>query len=272
MPAIVYSTADPAGKSIAKALLASREFSFSERHADYKMWASDYNDAVLVEIDHPLISAEDLLIETDYLIFASRHRSASGKPCFTVHPTGNWSGDAPLGGNANELSYVQASAMKHAFLALSKLSAGNEIFQPTMEATHHGPTSLHHELFFIELGSGEKEWADMKAASIVAEAIMRAIDAEREKEFAIRAFGIGGTHYCSDFNKIELKSNIAMGHVLTGDRFDSAGDEMLQQAVEKGEAELIILDWKGLKAAQRERAIKFAEGAGIKWKKDDEVK
>jgi len=141
-----------------------------------------------------------------------------------------------------------------------------------MEATHHGPTSLHHELFFIELGSSEREWADEKAAGILADAIMKAVDDEREKEFETRAFGIGGTHYCSDFNKIELRSEIALGHILTGDRFDAAGDEMLQQAVEKSGAELIILDWKGLKSKQRERAIKFAEGAGIRWKRDDEVK
>ena len=33
-------------------------------------------------------------------------------------------------------------------------------YEITIEATHHGPTSLKKPLLFIEIGSTEKQWAD----------------------------------------------------------------------------------------------------------------
>ena len=267
MPAIVYSKQDPAGSLVAKMLRETRKF--DEIHGDLPTWIDVGTDAQLIEVEGRLLDAEDLHVESDYVIFASRHRSKSAKPAFTVHVSGNW-GKAEMGGSPGELAYAQPSAMKHAFMELNKL--GYSGFEVSMEATHHGPTSLLSRLFFIELGSSEAQWADKEAAKALAGVIVRTVECERERQFEKVAVGIGGGHYCPDFAKIELTTDIAFAYVMTNHDIAEAGDDVFSQAVQKSGAELVVIDWKGLKSAQRQKAIGLAEGAGLKWVKDDEVK
>lgn len=266
MPAIIYSNRDEASFLIGSQL--KRHYKAEPRHADYRMWALE-NDAQLIEISVPPVQAEDLQIESDYLIFACRHSGASGKPSLTVHTTGNWGAATLVGGRPREVSYPQASAMKHAFLALHKLVPPN--YEVAMEATHHGPTSILSPMFFIELGSGTEQWRDPVGAKAVADAIVMAVSAERESQYTRIAFGIGGGHYCPYFTKIERESEWAFAHILPDYAFDDADEAILTQALEKSGAELIVIDWKGLISSQRERAIKFAEGAGVEWQKAEDV-
>jgi len=267
MPAIVYSKQDLAGIGIAEALRTMRKF--EERHSEQRMWVDLESDAQLIEIEERLLDAENLQVESDYIIFASRHSSKTAKPSFTVHVSGNW-GEAKMGGSPRELAYAQPSAMKHAFMELNKLNFPG--FDVSMEATHHGPTSLLSKLFFLELGSSEAQWRNKEAAKALAGVIARTVDLEREKQFERIAIGIGGGHYCPDFSKIEANTDIAFAYVMTKQDMEMADAEMFAQAVDKSKAELVVIDWKGLKAAQRQKAIGFAEGAGLKWVKDKDVR
>ncbi|VVC03629.1 D-aminoacyl-tRNA deacylase [Candidatus Burarchaeum australiense] len=268
MPSIIYSVKDMAGYLIAEQL--RRHHQFEPADSEHRMWVGAGSDVQLIEIREPLLEAEDLQVDSDYLIFASRHRSASGKASLTVHTTGNWGTKAEMGGRPSEVCYPQPSAMKHALLALAQQKFPG--FEVAMECTHHGPTSLLPPSFFIELGSSEEQWRNQEAAKAVADAIMLAVKAEREKQHAQVAFGIGGGHYCPDFTKIELESEWAFSHVLPAYAIDEATDDVMMQAVEKGDPEIAILDCKGLKAPQREKAIAFAEKAGLEWVKDEDVK
>lgn len=268
MLAIVYSKADPAGSRMADALRSTRKF--EEIHGNARTWVDAENDAQLIEVEGSLLELSAFTVDSDYIIFASKHRSESAKPTFTVHVTGNW-GRAEMGGSDRELAYAQPSAMKHAFLELKKLTGFPE-FQVSLEATHHGPTSLLSRLFFIELGSSEAQWADERAAKALAGVILRTVELERERQFDRIAIGIGGGHYCPDFSKIEASSDIAFGHIMANYAIDEATDDLFAQAVEKSGAELVVLDWKGLKAEQRKKAIGFADAVGLKWVKDSEVK
>jgi len=47
-----------------------------------------------------------------------------------------------------------------------------EGYQVSYEVTHHGPTTLVHPSFFVEIGSTEKEWGDPVAGRAVAEAVL----------------------------------------------------------------------------------------------------
>src|SRR5205807_7529390 len=93
--------------------------------------------------------------------FISNHLSSSGRAALTVHTTRNLANEAKFGSNPEEISYVKPSIIRRALRAL-KAGAGQAGVQieVTMEATHHGPTSLSMPVCFVEIGSGEKEWAD----------------------------------------------------------------------------------------------------------------
>ncbi|MDO8340311.1 MAG: D-aminoacyl-tRNA deacylase [Candidatus Burarchaeum sp.] len=268
MPAIIYSSKDTAGYLIAEQL--RRHHGFKMTSADERRWLNEEYNVQMMEIRAPLLEAEALQIESDYLIFASKHRSATAKPTLTVHATGNWGAKAEMGGRPGEVCYPQTSAMKHALRALAEQKFPD--FEVSLECTHHGPTTTLSPLFFIELGSSEEQWRNPEAAKVVADAIMLAVKREQEQKYEQVALGIGGGHYCPDFTKIELETDWAFGHIVPAYAIDEASEEVLMQAVEKSDPEIAVLDWKGLKAEQRQKAIAFAEKAGLDWKKDDEVK
>jgi len=267
MPAIVYSSKDPAGFLIADQL--KRNYNFEPRHSEERMWVGE-NDAQMIELRTGLLEAEDLQVESDYLIFASKHSGKAGKPSLTAHFTGNWGKKPEMGGRPKEVCYPQASALKNALLAL--VEQKHPAYDVSLEVTHHGPTSLLPPLYFIELGATDLQWRDAAAAKAVGDAIMRAIAMERERQYTQIAFGIGGNHYAPDFTKIELQTDWAFAHILPAYAIDEADEEVMAQALEKSNAELIVIDWKGLNAPQREKAVKFADGAKVKWVKDDELK
>src|SRR5207253_4771741 len=95
---------------------------------------------------------------------------------------------------SEEVSYVNPSIIRRALRALKAgvAKAGVQI-EVTMEATHHGPTSLSMPVCFVEIGSGESEWTDPILGEIAANAVISAI--EKIGETYPTAVGFGGTHY-----------------------------------------------------------------------------
>jgi len=260
MPVIVFSSLDAAGCNIAQRLVENHGFAPSE-NGTIETW--EKGGIKLARIETRLVEAEflDAAFETDLFVFASRHRSESKQPTLCVHACGNWD-NATLGGRARELAFAAPLQMRSALLSLAQNAPSG--FDATLEATHHGPTSLKTPVLFAEIGSGNAEWEDEAAGCAVAAAIMESIKPAR----ANAAIGIGGPHYAPNFTKLELAEEMAFSHICPKHFVDSLDDALLRQMIAKsGGAKKALVDWKSLKAPQRNRVISLLEGASFAWER-----
>jgi D-tyrosyl-tRNA(Tyr) deacylase len=141
-----------------------------------------------------------------------------------------------------------------------------------MEATHHGPL-IDKPCIFIEIGSTETEWKDSRAGFILAKTIHKTIKDFKENPYNEIAFAIGGPHYCPNFNKIQLKSNVAISHIIPQYALPLT-DEMIKEAISKTEEEVdfAVLDWKGLgNSEQRKQVLEILDKNYVSYKKASEV-
>ncbi|MBI4399144.1 hypothetical protein HY570_00195 [Candidatus Micrarchaeota archaeon] len=261
MPIIVYSSLDLAGVNITKQIKEKYKFQ-KVGEAGLPTW--ELSGIRLIEVDVPPPNAENLDFETDYYIFASKHKSESKKPAFTVHAVGNWN-SADYGGKPKNIGYVYPSKMKIALNEVKRLSEGRFDWDVTMEATHHGP-DVKKPLLFVELGSTENEWKNEEAAEIVADAIMSTIGSEHRYK---TAFAIGGSHYAPSFNRLMFEKDYAVGHILPKYHIENTSFELFQQGIEKSCEKIsrVILDWKGMNKEQRELILKYVADLGIDYEK-----
>ena len=197
-------------------------------------------------------------------IFVSKHVSASGRAALTVHTTGNLTNEAKFGGNPEEVSHVDPSIIRRTLNALKAgtSQAGIQI-EVTMEATHHGPTSLSMPVCFVEIGSGEKEWTDPILGEIAANAVMLAIP--KVEESPPSAVGFGGTHYSAKHTRICMEGDYAIGHLVSSHSFDGGVSERVIGDVfnkTSGSCNTAIVDWKGIHSDDRRKLIAGLEAAG----------
>ena len=146
-------------------------------------------------------------------------------------------------------------------------------YDVTMEATHHGPL-IDKPCLFIEIGSTEFEYGDRRIGFIVAKTIYDVMDSFHENPYNEIAIALGGNHYCSNFNKIQETSNVAISHVIPS-YIKEITEEMILEAIKKTEEEIdfALLDWKGFESAeQRDEIIKILEKNYIAWKKTSEIR
>ncbi len=263
---IIFSTKDLASMNIRENLL--KNFPFSETGNKFRgetVYA--YQDISSFTIHDELIHSENLdkEINADVFIFASKHRSADNKPALTVHPIGNWN-EAKFGGSDGELCVSDARILKAFFLELSK--AENQTV--TLEATHHGPY-LEKPVLFLEIGSAEAEYTDEKLGKIMADVIINSMKNVHSLNI-IPAFGIGGQHYSTTFNKILLRTNYAIGHICPKFNLQFLDEEMIKQAFSKiiPKPELVILDWKGL-GQEKQRIVSLLDKLGIKYERSERI-
>ncbi|MBU1894259.1 MAG: D-aminoacyl-tRNA deacylase [Candidatus Omnitrophica bacterium] len=212
----------------------------------------------------------------DFIIFASKHQSEKGEKSLSVHAPGNWLSTEPkFGGEKQKVCPTSALFQKQLFENLNKVSKEHELdekYNITLECTHHGPL-IDKPCIFIEIGSSETEWNDRKAAFVVAKTISETIETFKENPYNEVAIGIGGPHYCPNFNKIQLNSNIAISHIIP-QYVLPLKLEMVKQAIEKTseEVDFAVLDWKGLgNAEQRQEIIKILEDNYVKYKRTSDV-
>lgn len=248
---VIYSSKDLAGTSIAKVL--------SEEH-----------DLEAIKTDLGLLYSETELskIDSKFLVFASKHKSESGSPALTVHVPGNWN-LAEMGGKPQQLSWSEPIGMKAISISMEKERKKRGIdIKVCMEVDHHGPL-CEIPCCFAEIGSTEKEWKNDEYAKIVGTAIANADEIRNDLEVKEIALGVGGGHYCPAFNRIELEGSIAISHVMPNYAVDAVSFETFMQALERTSEKVgvVLIDWKGLKAPQREKILKFANEAGIEWRK-----
>ena len=253
---MALSTADPAGMTLLKVF---RELGFKETGQEGLL---KMGDSYLIVLGHLIVPAEEYKVPESpkpypmdfdalaerlslrYFVIASRHWSQSGSPCLTVHPTGNF-GKALYGGRPNELQYTLANPMRDVFLELRRDPPKGYVV--SLEATHHSPTSFRVPMFFAELGSSQREWRDERAATHLAEAILRGIEARGSAPVAI---GFGGGHYCPTFTIME--ADLSFGHICPKYALNLLNEDLIKQMIERtlDGVEKAVLD-KGMKGYEQ---------------------
>lgn len=231
---------------------------------------SEIKEHDLMEIEESLLYSDKVIenISDEFILFASRHKSESGKPSFTTHVPGNW-GKAEMGGRDGEISYSDPIRMKAIAVGLNRKKKKKDYpVDVTLEVDHHGPLCLK-PCAFIEVGSSEAEWKNKKYTDSVAEVINEFEDIMEEIEVKEIAVGVGGGHYCPAFNKHEIDGKIAFAHVIPNYAVNDLKYETFLQAFERSseEVESIYIDWKGLKQEQRRKIISFCDEYGIEYKR-----
>jgi len=209
----------------------------------------------------------------DFVIFASKHESEKKQKSLSVHAPGNFRTN-DFGGFPQNLCKTSALFQKQIFEKLNSVAKEHELkdYQITLECTHHGPL-INKPCIFIEIGSTETEFTDRQAGFIIAKTISQIIQDFKENPYNEVAVGIGGPHYCPNFNKIQLNSNVALSHIIPQYALP-LDEEMIKQAIAKTEEEVdfVLLDWKGLgNAEQRQQVLEILDKLYIQYKKTGEI-
>lgn len=228
-------------------------------------------------VDNETIYTENLNLEKinqyDFIIFASKHQSQKGGKTLSIHAPGNWR-KADFGGTSERVCKTSALFQKQLFEILNKNLQKFPLkgYQLTLECTHHGPL-ISKPCIFVEIGASETEWKDRKAGFVVAKSIHEIIQEFKENPYNEIAIGIGGPHYCPNFNKVQLNSNIALSHVIPQYSLPLT-QEMVQQAISETneDVDLILLDWKGLgNSEQRDQVMEILDKFYITKKRTSEI-
>ncbi|MDV3278069.1 MAG: hypothetical protein LYZ69_06340 [Nitrososphaerales archaeon] len=195
-------------------------------------------------------------------IFLSRHVAESGIASLTAHTTGNFSEKAEVGGRAREMGRVDPGLLKNYMVSLSKRQTKVKDYEITIEATHHGPTSLLKPVLFVEIGAAERNWGDAKAASVVADALMESL-AER-RVWGKVAIGFGGTHYPEKFSSFLVEGDMALSYVVPKYALGNIDEKMMGEMFQKTNSPVryAALDWKGL-GPHKERISALVEKFGL---------
>ncbi len=202
---------------------------------------------ILATMDNEIIEPPDLdaNFRPQAYVFLSTHRAESGIPSLTVHTTGNFTDKAVLGARPREVGVIDPDLQKNYLIALEERRSKLDGYEVTIEATHHGPTSLRRPVLFVELGSTETQWRDAHAAEVISEALMASLASGRRWEKVALAFG--GTHYPQKFNKVLLEGEYALSAVVAKHYLEWIDSEMFGQLIQKTTKfpRYVLVDWKG---------------------------
>jgi len=267
MVLIVASKRDVAGMNIARKLIEN--YGFKETYETFNgnlvyLKIVKNREVKLVFVNEEPIYTQFITehFQPELIVYISRHSSRSGKPTLTVHTPGNLTEEASFGGIPRKISVSPASAMKNALKEMMRLKKEwNLQYEVSYECTHHGP-SLDVPTMFVELGSTIVQWRDLKAAEAIAHAAMKAVE---EQESYPALLGIGGPHYNRKFTKIALSQDVAFGHMIPKHVISRIGLEILKQCVDRTveKVEKAVLDWKGIKGADKDKLLVMLEKIGL---------
>ena len=269
--AIIASSKDPAGVNIRNSLIELFDFEKIDEKFDNNdvfQYGKIPNKATKLYLtNNELIHSEriDKKINADIFVFASKHRSKENTKSFAVHAIGNWS-KAELGGEEGKLCPSSAILLKNLFVELDN-TAEDTSYEITMEATHHGPY-VEAPSVFVEIGSTEKEWKGEENGNIIAKTIMNALN-NGNSNYKV-AIGIGGPHYCNNFNKVVLRTDIAFSHICPKYLIERLDGNLLRQSIQKTaeKVDFIVLDWKGL-GAEKQRIVDLLKTMNLEFKRTD---
>jgi len=224
MIAVVVCRMDTASVNIGRALMERgswQPYGDGLRCGDLLLYHIDDMHLYHEGIDGELSGHAEQL---DAVVFASRHRSRSGRKTLSVHPIGNYRG-ADYGGRDETLVSAAPERMHSALQGLYDGAAVLD-YDVCYEVTHHGPF-LSTPTFFIEAGSTEREWRDMEACRVIADAL-RSLNKER----VVTAIGLGGGHYAPRFTDLALGDDVAFGHMIPDYQLPHIDAGMVQAAVD----------------------------------------
>lgn len=266
MKIIVFSQKDTAGINIAKVLI--KKYGFKEK-------TEKFDGNLVYEKDNiKLISGNKEPIFLDYLdesfspelyVFISKHASKSKIPTLTAHCTGVFSDDISFGGKERSLSISPAFLISESVRELNEINQERKLnYNVSLECTHHGPV-LKSPLMFIEVGSWEENWRDLKACTSVADATMKIINLDYNEETAI---GFGGPHYCPNFTKRIFKG-FNIGHICPKYSLDFLDEDLIKQMINRTipKPKKAILDWKGMVKEQRNKIISILKKQDLDYEK-----
>ena len=270
---LVTSNTDIASLNIKEQILKNYPFSkTSENYRQNLTYTADINGqkATLVTLNEESVKAQNLpgdFPDAKLIGFISRHSSQSGKPTLSVHTPGNF-GNAELGGLPKTLSISPASAMQNALKALLHYKeALNLDYEVSFECTHHGP-SLPIPAMFVELGSSQEQWSDMRGAEAVAHSAISVVTSFQALT-TTAVLGIGGTHYNQRFALMALVGEVAFGHMVPKYAVNLVDSEMLKQCIERTleKVSLAVLDWKGIKSEDKPNLLSVLETVSLPFRK-----
>jgi D-aminoacyl-tRNA deacylase len=259
---IVYSKDDPAGRNIASHLEKKLQF---RQAALASAPALACGDIFLLGLSGRLVDLDVPFPDAEWLLCLSRHKSASGKQCLTAHTPGNLTGSADLGGRSREVAISNPPLQSLLIRGLqeSKKKQGLET-QVTLEATHHGPTSLSLPVTFIEIGSDEAAWEDEILGEAVAAAVQGAVTSPVPA--GSNAIGVGGGHYPEKFTALVETGGCYVGHILP--RYAMAGGmetAMVETCIKRtsGGCDSIYVDWKGTPSQFKDALRTVSQSLGV---------
>ncbi len=256
---LVASSKNLASKTMAAALVRKHGFeSTGITFGSSPLYQS--GSMILATMDSEIIYPPDLdsFFRPAAYIFLSTHRSESGIPSLTVHTTGNFTDKEVLGARPKEVGAIDPDLQKNYFIALNERKSQLEGYEVTIEATHHGPTSLRRPVLFVELGSTEKQWGDEHAAEVIADALMASL--VKGKHWDKVALAFGGTHYPQKFNEVLLGDEYALSAVVAKHYLEWVDSEMFGQLIQRTSKfpQSVLVDWKGA-GPHREKIILLAK-------------
>ncbi len=268
---IVASVKDIASINIRRQLLANYDFlELKDTFHDNQIYYTTVNnqEIKMITINEEAIHYDAVadFLSAKLVIYISRHSSKSGIPTLSVHVPGNL-GQAQKGGISGKVSIAPANAMKEALLEMTRQKAIKRLnHKVSYECTHHGP-SLETPTMFLELGTSPTQWQDTKAAEAVAHATIASITNCTKSSTA--AVGIGGPHYNEKFTRMALKDAFAFGHIIPKYAVSRVDQDIILQCIERTVeiVETIVLDWKGIKGADKPQLMKNLREVNIKIQK-----
>ncbi|MFC1710799.1 D-aminoacyl-tRNA deacylase [Nanoarchaeota archaeon] len=238
---------------------------------------SQFGDYDFYLVEEEMLYNENLDLERinkyDFIIFASKHQSEKKEKSLSLHLPGNWRG-ADFGGEPGKVCPGSALFLKQTFEILDRTVKEHELkdFKITMECTHHGPL-IDKPCMFIEIGSTENEWGNRKVGFIIAKTIRDIMNEFKENPYHEIAIGIGGPHYCPNFNNTQLSSNYAISHIIPGYAMPIT-EEMIKEAIDKTQEDVdfALIDWKGLGQSElRQQVIDILDKMHINYKRTSEI-
>lgn len=274
-PVIITTDHNICGRNIRQTLLDNWDFLETEENFD-KTPIFEYKNIRLVQSAKDVIFSEHCdSLDADLLVFGSRHKSQANKPSLLTHATGNLGSDNSHGGNPLELSYTSSRAIREAYTGLLEQKNAHNLsdFDVTVEATHHGPTSMKTPLLYVEVGSTEVEYQNKKAVLAVATTIMN-ICLQNTKEKIIPSICFGGGHYATRFNELMELTDVAVSHILPKYHREHLTSQIVEQMIEKTieNVQWAIIDRSSLNATEIQIIKDVCSTKGIEVVKARDIK
>ncbi len=260
MPLVVYSESNPTSRLIGHAMLAAEDFEELKRLEGMRHFR--WNKIEALELDCDILASEklDRVAKTDFIVFVCSHKSSKEVASFTAHSEGNWSTEAKMGGKPMELSFAAPAEMLKTLLAMKE---NNSTSLPVIyEATHHGPL-LKTPSFFVEVGGNKDALESEEYTAMVARSVLDSLAEPKGGGEFTPVIGVGGMHYAEKFTRLAFEKGYAFSHIMP--KYYISELDMLEQAIGRSslKAEKAIIEWKSLKAMERERVIERLDQLGI---------